>query len=748
MCKILNTIACIFFVFSLLSQSSNNGWIKKGLEAEQKLDYAAAAAYYLEGYKANEDQVDLLLNHAHSLRKMNENAKALLAYDQVIEKDKNKTMAEAFFYKALLLKIKGSYEESKQMLSVFSKTYRRAPSLLKRRAKNELVSIDVAQKIVLDTLALEVQRADEPLNSKYADFAPKVFDNTLYYAQLKYDENTKEATNIKQKPISIIQASVDTSVLDFGKPQTFDLMVNNSAYHQANFVLTKDRKLGFFSRCEGRDCALYKTKKTASGWSEPQMLPMTINPEGYSSTQPFVVEVSKKEYLFFSSNKRGGKGGFDIFYAEIKNNGDRFSTPKNAGRTINSPGNEVTPFYNTQDGCLYFSSDWHHGLGGYDIFKSCGPLKSLSVPNNVGIPLNSSHNDLYFALYDQYGLLSSNRPYITASDTQRCCSDIYAFKYPPKDSTDTITDIYTSLEQLNKYLPVTLYFHNDRPDPKTTDTLTSKNYLETYTRYTDLIDTYKKEYAKGLDDTLAQTAQEDIEDFFFQKVDKGVSDLQMFMALLEKELKAGRSFLLTVKGYASPLAKSDYNEKLTLRRISSLQNYVKQYKNGALLSFLENGNIQFKKEPFGEYRADTTVSDNFHDVQNSVYSIKAAQERKIEVLSVSLAQNIETSKAETISSLEVDSLIDLGTLRYGSKSKSELTLKNTGSDTLHIYDIESECSCTVVNEQEFSLAPGERKALDIIFKATKKGVVTRKMQVLYTGKVQLSKIIYVKADVK
>ena len=112
----------------------------------------------------------------------------------------------------------------------------------------------------------------------------------------------------------------------------------------------------------------------------------------------------------------------------------------------------------------------------------------------------------------------------------------------------------------------------------------------------------------------------------------------MFTPLLNKELEDGKTVTLTIKGFASPLSKSDYNVNLTLRRVSSLINYLSEYEDGLLLPYIngtaENGaKLEFIKVPFGEYQS-ATISDDLKDKRNSVYSPGAALERKIEIIAI------------------------------------------------------------------------------------------------------------------
>jgi hypothetical protein len=129
----------------------------------------------------------------------------------------------------------------------------------------------------------------------------------------------------------------------------------------------------------------------------------------------------------------------------------------------------------------------------------------------------------------------------------------------------------------------------------------------------------------------------EINEFFINNLQKGKKDLDEFLDILVEELKKGEKFELIFKGYASPLAKNEYNKSLSKRRINSVRNYIAIYKNGILLKYLipDTNNttaLSFKEESFGEFLSDKLVSDNPNDKRNSIYSKKAALERKVEII--------------------------------------------------------------------------------------------------------------------
>ncbi len=134
-------------------------------------------------------------------------------------------------------------------------------------------------------------------------------------------------------------------------------------------------------------------------------VPFKHNELGYSTGFPCLA--FNGTALYFASNRPGGYGGFDLYVSYYKN--DEWSYPTNLGPKVNSTGNEITPYFDDQN--LYFSSDYHHGLGGFDIFKAEVVNGDWDYPINLGKTINSPSDDYFFVINketkDMY--FSSNR---------------------------------------------------------------------------------------------------------------------------------------------------------------------------------------------------------------------------------------------------------------------------------------------------------------------------------------------------
>jgi hypothetical protein len=220
--------------------------------------------------------------------------------------------------------------------------------------------------------------------------------------------------------------------------------------------------------------------------------------------------------------------------------------------------------------------------------------------------------------------------------------------------------------------------------------------MDTYKSYTQLYGKYQKKYTAGLKNEALQDALTDIEDLFSQSIEKGANDLVLFTPLLLKELSDGKIVTLTIKGFASPLSKSDYNINLTLRRVASLINYLSAYENGQLLPYIngtaDNGaKLDIIKVPFGEYQS-ATVSDDLKDKRNSVYSPGAALERKIEIIAIQA--NDTNQKLMDGSAIEKrplltfkDSIIHLTI----GQTKKQIKIINNGEAPLKLFSATFSC---------------------------------------------------------
>ena len=157
------------------------------------------------------------------------------------------------------------------------------------------------------------------------------------------------------------------------------------------------------------------TETKPGEWSDPVYV--HLGDTAYSYLYPAIS--SDGLTLYFTSDMPGGFGEYDIWRATRKSTADDFGRPVNLTSIVNTPGKEVMPVLRN-DSLLYFSSDGHPGVGGQDLFSTkLNPNGRWSVPQNLGIPINSSYDEMSIVFYPndrkdnivERGFFSSNRPY-------------------------------------------------------------------------------------------------------------------------------------------------------------------------------------------------------------------------------------------------------------------------------------------------------------------------------------------------
>lgn len=697
-------ILLLFFFSGITLSQSKSQYQKIGDKSMEKGDYQGAVNYYKLALEYDSLDLPLTYQYAEALRLTNNYVKAEYYYQKIYKKDGGREFPKAVFWLATMQKINGKYLESYKTWKHVKTIFRRGNSYENKKAKQEIRASAFARRAEKYRSDATVENIGYKVNTEASEFAPIIFENTLYFASLRAkDMGPNGEVYDELYHIKLYQAIQKDSVWETEKD--LPILINSPQYHTGNGCFNAKGDKFYFSRCNKNNvCDIMVADYNNGKWSSPKKL--GINVAGKTTTQPMSCEIDGEEYLFFASDRKGGLGKLDIWFAKSYDNG-KFGKPIHTGKNINSPDNEVTPFYDVAGRQLYFSSDWYAGLGGFDIFRAKGTPQRLARPKNLGAPINSRYNDLYYFIdtVSEVNYFASNRIVGKETENTTCCNDIFSVEFPkpiPPKEIEIVT-----LEDLYKYLPVTLYFHNDRPNPRTTKTTTELNYLTTYYDYINRIPTYEEQYSKGLSGIKEEEAILDIQDFFKDYVEKGVKDLDLFTELLYLELEKGTEIELTVKGFASPLAKTDYNVNLTERRISSMVNYLREVDGGKFNKYLNSNKLTIKKIPFGEYTANKLVSDNLNDKRNSVYSRAAALERKIEIQSVNFL-----NKIDSVPRIEFDrESIDLGKRKNGIPIEVEFEIKNTGKAPLIVNEIEGSCSCTVIEMEEFTLQPGETKSV-------------------------------------
>lgn len=219
--------------------------------------------------------------------------------------------------------------------------------------------------------------------------------------------------------MSVLEDTIWQRPVNFGRPV-------NTSLHEGSGVFTPDEIMLFtrWSDNNRKEAFIYMARTNGGKFYEAMKLGTNINLPGYKSNQPCVTADGR--YLYFSSNRPGGKGGFDIWMAPIDEDGF-VGEAQNLGEPVNTEADEISPFYHDISRTLFFSSTGHIGYGGFDIFKSSLNVDDsvYALPVNLREPVNSSKDDAYYVCdkLGHSGFFSSDRLDCEGGN----CYNIYAF---------------------------------------------------------------------------------------------------------------------------------------------------------------------------------------------------------------------------------------------------------------------------------------------------------------------------------
>ncbi|MDO5760606.1 MAG: hypothetical protein Q4Q06_06235 [Bacteroidota bacterium] len=643
-----NTIICfLIIVFGLLSndvfaqEKYAKEYEKQGDRAMQKGQYSQALDYYSLGRRFLKQNLTLIYKCGEACLAMKDYDKAEFWYQKVLIENDTLNINQAFPYLYLHLAQSSIHNGNIIQAQSFLNTCLIDCNdiNIRKECKRELERIDwiidndKAKRCVITNLGNNVNDETSQLGSFVLKDSILIFTSTSYKTKIS-DGDTFFTDIYNQIYYSFKDEDYYTPArkLDWGKinkPKTncSDLFFD-SVSATAYFTYSKERNNKKIS-------AIYYTTYNNGKWSKPQIF-KPLEDKNYSYCHPVIARNQGETYMFFSSDRPGGYGQMDIWCLDMNNTN---AQPKNLGSTINTFGNEITPYYYVDEEELYFASDTHKGFGGFDIFRSVGWKERWTSVENLMQPINSSYNDMYPFIVDSdiEGYFTSNRPSDNNKGNKTCCNDIYRFNSEEPEEP-TIQTIVKKQEFNPAFdLPIALYFHNDSPDAGSELPVTEESYMNCYKNYSLLQNQYKAARSKGLDDSLANREIKEVEKFFEEKLKKGYDKLSLALEYIQKKLENGENISIQIRGYCSSLFETGYNYNLAERRIVSVENYIKQWNNGILKPYTEQMAKDGKPRletihlAIGKLESTSPNPETLQEKRQSVFLQQSMEERRIEI---------------------------------------------------------------------------------------------------------------------
>ena len=405
MIKIIQFKAILFATLVALSMSGFAQYQSRG----DKYNAADAALFYKTGnfydalplfeilaeQKPNNQEYQLKIGICHL--NLNQTPEKAIEYIKRVADNSTKT-TNVHYYLGRAYALNYRFKKAIETYNV-AKVLNTTEYYYKQQIPHLIEQCNNGIQLVKDSLNVEIINLGTPVNSSGNEYSPSinVAENELIFTyrgekslggRLSNTNQPKENGNFNEDIYSTKFSNNIWSV-----PESISDSINTIMDEASISIAESENKLYLFKDTKTAKGDIFESVKEGEEWSEPKRLSFNSNYwEGHASL------ASDGKKIIFSSNRPYGKGGKDLYSADLQEDGS-WGNVKNLGPTINTIYDEDAPFLHLDGALLSFSSKGHTSMGGYDIFESkiLGDT-AYSEPLNLGYPINTSANDIFYTV--------------------------------------------------------------------------------------------------------------------------------------------------------------------------------------------------------------------------------------------------------------------------------------------------------------------------------------------------------------
>jgi len=395
-------IICLFMFTALSGQKE----LKKADKQFQLKAYELAIENYKLQLEKDADCIQCTYQIAESYRLLNQNLDAAIWFRKLEGK---KDLPQPYYKQyGKVMKKMGQYNKAEELFASYAEVDPITSNYL-------ILSCGYAK----DLLRLEPKYDISlyPVSSSAADYGPAVFKDKIMFSSFRNDfiraNNKVNESVVNSQGAQLFVAPLGNEARknqvthlrnDLEEDYQIVSICYSNNYSQCAITKSQVQHASLAYNEDDSEMGIYMASVDESG-DFYNIVPFPHNEVGYATA--FATLNAAGNIMYFSSNRPGGMGGYDI-YASFYKNG-MWTYPDNLGATINTPGNEITPSFDGEN--LFLASDYHFGLGGFDMFTSKVVDGEWINPENLGNGVNSPEDDLFGIQHpdtkDYY--ISSNR---------------------------------------------------------------------------------------------------------------------------------------------------------------------------------------------------------------------------------------------------------------------------------------------------------------------------------------------------
>ncbi|MCF8275997.1 MAG: OmpA family protein [Flavobacteriales bacterium] len=263
------------------------------------------------------------------------------------------------------------------------------------QVRQQIQYAENAMELIKTPVGVKITNLGANINTKYPDYCPVVSaDDRVLIFTSRREGGTGDAKDENGNYYDDIYVCSKQGDGTWSRPKSIGSNINTPG-HEAAIGLSPDGQLLFIYKDDNGDGNIYYSKRSGDDWTKPEPMGSDINTSSWETHA--TVNATQDMLIFVSNRSDGGYGGRDLWYCKKLPNGE-WGLAINMGSVINSQFEEDSPFLSANGQTLIFSSQGHTSMGGFDIFRSEFEDGSWTLPENIGYPINTAEDDVFFVL--------------------------------------------------------------------------------------------------------------------------------------------------------------------------------------------------------------------------------------------------------------------------------------------------------------------------------------------------------------
>ncbi len=496
-------------------------------------------------------------------------------------------LGRAFHLKHDFEKAHGFFEEYKNRLNEGQRVKKAEADVYITYCLNGL-------KLMETPVEIEINPMGDEVNSEFPEYNPVISADETFIA---FTSRRPDTRGKKLDPRDLlyyedIYVSEKDSLGDWSPAVSIGNRIN-SENHDACIGLSADGQQMLIYNASSNGGDIYISTLDGKDWSNPKDLGKNINSPYWESSASLS---TNNNVLFFSSNRKGGMGGTDIYMSKRGEDG-AFGPAILLGPQVNTPGDEIAPFIHADGQTLYFSSRGHRSMGGFDIFSVQINMENgeiLSDAENIGFPVNTADDDFNFAWSpdNSRAYFSSIRPggkgdkdiYMLEREVKRSSLVVWKGSVHDCATKQTVPATITISDNATKAV-IGVYAPNKTTGKYTVILPEGRNYniaveapmYAFYSKNIDIpqLDTYTEIEEEICLEAVSQGASITLRNIFFD-FDKATlrRESEIELERLHKFLTDHPKIRLEIAGHTDSDGDEEYNDKLSARRADAVYYYL------------------------------------------------------------------------------------------------------------------------------------------------------------------------------